>query len=424
MKRPGPVQLFEHDKLTIDQSGSIFKQRHLDLLEKYHEATGGKYFSLIRNGIRFCNYVGVIQAGELTIEILPKPDRNSKDKTLWRAVLLDMLRECHWMQIDTHENAQLQLRNNAILDAYFDIFLTACETLLHQGLVRKYRRQEGNCTALKGRLVFSQHIRRNTVHQEQFYVSHTVYDSNNLYNRILLKAIKLVMHLAPVSLTDKAGRVLFDWPELPDIGVHEDLFSRIKYDRKTERYREAMEIACMLLLNYRPDLSHGTQDVLAILFDMNELWEEFIYRRLKKALLHAYGNGHISRQSRRNFWQTDNFYKTVRPDIVIHLNGLTTILDTKWKNYDNLRLIDDELKQMYVYSHLWNADRTFLVTPFHDPGVVLRQSGCYHELQGDTTILGRNSCSWLGVNVVKAKSETKGKLCPDIGEYLLQQISL
>src|SRR5206468_400901 len=72
------------------------------------------------------------------------------------------------------------------------------------------------------------------------------------------------------------------FPEVSSGNVNAETFIRLQFDRKTERYKEALLISKMLLLNYRPDITGGTENVIAILFDMNKLWEEWVYRRLKK----------------------------------------------------------------------------------------------------------------------------------------------
>ncbi|MBK6352127.1 MAG: hypothetical protein IPF46_01720 [Saprospiraceae bacterium] len=154
---------------------------------------------------------------ELTIEILPKVDASTLDskKAKWQQFLLDMLQECHWMQTWSHQKAFLQFKNNNILEAYLGIFLNECKQLFRMGLIKKYRKEEKNLYALKGKLLFGEQIRKNLVHQERFFTRHIVYDKNNVYNQILEKAIQLVLHLtANPSLKDEANQLLFGFPEL------------------------------------------------------------------------------------------------------------------------------------------------------------------------------------------------------------------
>jgi 5-methylcytosine-specific restriction enzyme subunit McrC len=360
-----PVQCFEYSKLLIDQEG--FKRQHWDALAIYNEKHSGRFFDLLHNGVKFKQYVGVIQVGNLTIEILPKIDRKGADKADWQGVLLDMLKECRWMQVFAHEKASLRLKHNSILDAYLEIFLDACERLLHEGLVKKYRKNAKNLKVWKGKMNFTQNIRQNLVHEERFFTEHSVYDRDNIFNQILLKALKIIPNftVSPV-IRDKLSRLLLDFPELKDINVEASTFQNLVFDRKTERYKEPIEIAAMLLLNYRPDIRGGRNHVLAILFDMNQLWEEYFYRRLRVALP---PNWSIQRQPRKVFWELKEAgqKKIIKPDIVLtNPEKANIIIDTKWKTPEGFVPSDNDLKQVFVYNKYWSSKYGILIYPLNE----------------------------------------------------------
>lgn len=367
MRNNKTIQVFEHQQLIIDNQ--YFNKKHWEALGWYNSMHNGDFFSLLPKGVRFNHYVGVIQVGNLTIEILPKIGKVSgeSDKSLWQKVLIDMLRECHWMQVYAHEKASLRFKPNSILEAYFEIFINECEKLIRQGLVKKYRAIVHNSTTLKGKLLFSHQVQQNSVHKERFYTSHQIFDRENIFNQILLNTLKFIPELSQSPyLKDKVSNLLLLFPELSDISVNTSTFENLVFDRKTIRYKEAIEIAAMLLLNYRPDIISGNNHVLAILFDMNDLWEEYIFRQLSR---HKPENLLIKSQNSRTFWKLDNsnYYKKIRPDIVI-LNketDETIILDTKWKIPENDIPDDSDLKQMFVYNEYWSGKQAFLVYPNH-----------------------------------------------------------
>ena len=277
MASKNTIRVAEFEKLYYDNE-KPFQQKHWQALFNYQELQNKssinrvEYFRVLPKGIQFLNYVGVIQAGNLTIEVLPKTDRNKttasntsidelnaddeKDRLKWHNVLLKMLNECSLLKINQVDRANLNLKNNSILDIYLKLFLSEAETLLHEGLIKKYKSVENNKFALKGQLQFSKNISKNLVHQERFYVRHTEYNSDNIFNRILLKTICLIQKISNNnSLVDLANRLLIDFPELPDCAVNKQTFDKLVYDRKTERYKEAMLISKMLLLNFRPDIT-------------------------------------------------------------------------------------------------------------------------------------------------------------------------
>ncbi|WP_322518436.1 hypothetical protein U0033_24190 [Chitinophaga sancti] len=360
-----PIQVFEHKQLLIGEHG--FTRGHWEAMGWYNETHGSCFFTLTPKGVRFNQYVGVIQVGNITIEILPKISQavEKGEKAIWQKVLIDMLQECRWMQVYAHEKASLRFKPNSILEAYLEMFVQGCEEIMKMGLVKKYRRIEKNCTALKGKLLFNSQIQQNLVHKERFYTRHQIFDKENIFNQLLLKALKLVPIISNSSfLKDRVYNLLLSFPELEDIKVLPSTFDKLVFSRKTDYYKGTIEIAAMLLLNYRPDINTGQNFVLAILFDMNDLWEEYIYRQLFK---NKPAGWVIKSQNSKGFWQLkkSNSVKTIRPDIIIHntTNDFKVVLDTKWKLPDNNIPADADLKQMFVYNEYWQGKKAFLVYP-------------------------------------------------------------
>ena len=275
-----------------------------------------KFFSVGNKKFFFNQYVGVIQVGNLIIEILPKADRdNTEDENKWHDALVHMLKVCKLIKLDSLTSAHLRTRSASLIDLYFETFINEVSLLLHRGLVKKYRLQEKNLNKLKGRIVFSTNLRKNYIHKERFYTAHQVYDKNNIFNKILKKALETVSNITSNQhLLSKTKKLLLSFEDVENINVSETLFNKISFERRTVDYKYAMNLARLILLNYSPDLKGGRDNILAILFDMNTLFEKFIYRLLKREESnYSYLNLSITGQASREFWQG----KTIRPDIVI-----------------------------------------------------------------------------------------------------------
>lgn len=362
-----PIQIFEHERLTTyaEQENRKITPRQLELLCQFNDNHENKYFTVIRNGVKFNQYVGVIQIGNLTIEILPKADKPNFSDTSdrkneivrWRNVLLKMLHLCGIFKVEAPSEANLVIRHNSILDLYFHIYLAEVESLLHSGLIKKYRIQSGNVNALKGQIKFSQNIQQNLVHKERFYTVHQTYDYQNLINQILIKGLRVLKSMAKDTLlVDRINRILFCFPEIEEIPITAESFSKVNLNRKTEKYSEALKIAKMIILNYSPDIRNGQENMLALLFNMNDLWEKFIFKMLEQGEDGTYtANYHQS----QDFWHN----RSIKPDIVIEKKGISYIIDTKWKIISPNNPADDDLKQMYAYNMYWNAPKSTLLYP-------------------------------------------------------------
>ena len=166
-----------------------------EALVQYNQAHDNRFFTVIHQGLQFKQYVGVIQVGKLTIEILPKADREASTNGLkgqWHDILIQMLRVCRLLRLEESSNAELRLRHAALHDLYIQQFLWEVEQLAHKGLAKQYRLKESNRTVLTGRLEFQEHLTKNLVHKERFFVRHQVYDLIHVLHEIINEALLII----------------------------------------------------------------------------------------------------------------------------------------------------------------------------------------------------------------------------------------
>ena len=112
MKSKARITVYEHDRLTTDQAS--FKTRHLNALLKLNEYHNFDYFDPIPNGVKFKQYVGIIQVDGLSIEILPKSDKD---------FLNDCAQSANWLVKSLHQRATtiIKVASEIVLqqDAFF-----------------------------------------------------------------------------------------------------------------------------------------------------------------------------------------------------------------------------------------------------------------------------------------------------------------
>ncbi|MEO6979937.1 MAG: hypothetical protein ABI113_16225 [Mucilaginibacter sp.] len=350
---------FEYDKVPY----SVFSPEQVLAIRRLHTLTDGLYYNLGDSSITFKEHVGVIQINELTIEILPKIDREDNDKGKWHDILLQMLKECRFMDPQSSGYANLKLKSNSVLELYFEKYVQELELLLHHGLIKRYRVEEGNQYTLKGRLLFGQHINENLCHAERFYVQYDQYDNRHPLHQVLRQALQIICRLTGRSrLSDRINQLLTQWPEGEHLPIDESFFARFPQTRKTQSYRDALMIAKMVLFNYHPDLRGGRESVLALMFNMNNLWEEFVFRRLKSCERHF--NWKVSDQRRLKYWSVGSSGKLLIPDILIEsTDGRKIIIDTKWKRPTKNKPDDQDLRQLLAYKLYYQSGSAYLLYP-------------------------------------------------------------
>ncbi|KAA2217193.1 McrC family protein [Maribacter flavus] len=401
------ISVYEYQKLHYGKEYDTvrFKEAHFNALVKLNELYNNQYFTVIHKGIKFSNYVGVIQVDSLTIQILPKID-NGKDKTsLWRDVLIEMLRCTKKLKVNKVGHANVNKQQIHLLDIYFEWFLNEVKLLQRQGFIKKYYKQTMNVKAFKGKLEFEGHLQKNLVHKERFFTTHQVYGTNHLEHQILNIALDIIEHFSKGSyLYAKCKTVQLDFPDVDLVKPNSKLFSKLVYSRKNQAYKPALEIARFIILNFAPNIAAGQENMLALLFDMNSLWEEYVLAQLKSQNiegLKVYG------QSSKRFWDTIS----IRPDIVLEYKGETFTIDTKWKNIGGNKPSTNDLRQMYVYNKYWSSGKALLLypglktvpptfIPFEDSVNQECGIGCINILEGEKLKkdIGGEILGWLKQN--------------------------
>lgn len=363
------ITVFEHDTLYLNEE---FNQNHYNALVKLNDVHGKKYFSPGYRQIRFNSHVGVIQAGSLVIEILPKADNlpahSLQTKVKWQKALLYMLRKSGYIKINDNKKAMQGQQYSSLLDIYLYAFLQEVDFLVHAGLVKKYRRKQHNSTVLKGRLLLDEQVVHNSIHKERFFTDHIVYDRNNLFNGILKMALEIIAGASSnYSIKRIAWKLLLNFEEVVSWKGNAKNLDVLVFDRKTDGYKYAINLAKMIILNYSPDMSSGNKSLLAILFDMNQLFEKFIYRTLKKEEANFPGLT-IKPQSVYQFWKG----RVLKPDMVLEYNTTdaqgnnlvrTIVIDTKWKIIEGDKPSLNDLRQMYAYNIQIGSQRSILFYP-------------------------------------------------------------
>lgn len=342
----------------------LFKRDHFDSLVRYNEQNESRFFTVGFDKIKFNQYVGVIAVGGLTIEVLPKAD-GLEDEAKWQKALIQMLKVAHGLPLHEAGHAQLSLRRTSVLEYFLRLFAEEVQRLVHQGLVKRYRTNAGVTPALKGRLDLPRHIRNSIVHKERFSVVHQVYDTDHLLHAILKRSLALVEDVTkdPITL-GLAKDMQWAFEHVQDRLVTSTSFERIRLDRKTRCYADALTLAKLILLNYAPDVKSGRDHILSLLFDMNKLFEIVVLRLLKRAATDR-TDVTVLGQNSREFWNGQK----IRPDILIEKEGrLKCIIDTKWKLPKDDRPADPDLKQMYVYNRQYGSAESVMLYPGNKAG--------------------------------------------------------
>ncbi|MBO5483148.1 MAG: hypothetical protein J5978_07495 [Spirochaetaceae bacterium] len=358
------ISVYEHQNLKVGTNG--FTKKHLDSLLRWQfkqQKSASQYFSLIGQGIKFKSWVGILQVGNLYIEILPKisnQNDSTDDVIQWRRRLCRMLSVTKTLDIRQTEKSSQGTFNHSLWEIFYKYYLLLVEDLVKTGLIKSYRKEEKNRTALKGKLNFSKQISKNLIHQEKFYTNSFVYDKDSLLNQIIIKGLRIISRHP--SIIYEAKSLLECFEDIQDISTASIDWERVelfKRERKTEKYTSALIFAEMIIKGTNPNLSTGQYNVTGIMFDMNVLFEKYVAQTMMRFFPNK-----IYTQKASRIWET----RLAIPDIVYKKNNQETIIfDTKWKKIiTNIDVASQDIYQQYVYCKLYSANKAFLIYPWYN----------------------------------------------------------
>ena len=84
-------------------------------------------------------------------------------------------------------------------------------------------------------------------------------------------------------MAGESRRQLLHFDNVDSSKVDMRKLKHIVFDRFTEHYRGAISITRLIIEARAPSLATGAHPVVAILFDMDELFEAYIYALFKRA---------------------------------------------------------------------------------------------------------------------------------------------
>lgn len=391
-----PAELLEHETIRVGHAlrssspiPAVLTPRRFELLARFNDENQGKYFTIGHQRLTARHHVGYVEVDGLAIEILPKADgwaESRESRRVWRDGLLEMIATAIGMRLRAPTWSAQQTGRASLLDLIADGFLAELSALLHQGLARGYRDEEQNASTFRGRLMVSDHLRANAVRADRFYVRTQAYDRDIPVHRILGAALSEVEGACGSrGILSRAAECRARFPDVGGVQTSAGTFERLTLVRSTARYERALSLARIILEHRAPRLRAGRARVLALLFDMNALWEQYVAALFRRA---SGPDLSVSTQERRPFWECHGDRRGIRPDLVVRSRRDGTVLlvaDTKWKPPHGAAPADDDLKQMFVYNEMLGAPRAALIYPGPSEGSP-KVGGYRHRYHGCETV--------------------------------------
>ena len=192
----------------------------------------------------------------------------------------------------------------------------------------------------------------------------------------------------------------------------------IKISRGNGHIGEAFTMAKLFLRKVRPELAGGQEKIPPIIFDMNELFEEFVFALLKENQ-NSLGIKNLAWQKKKRLIAKPTSLMDTKLDIYFETSsGDSIIIDTKYKVLDEdagaLGVKNSDIYQVCTYRQLYNDNsKILLLYPKNEKDIKQRFTlgGTLGELFVATIDLGQDLS--LGTEYFVERFE-------DLSEFIFQ----
>ncbi|WP_413853595.1 McrC family protein [Candidatus Ruminimicrobium bovinum] len=368
------IPLIEYQEEHINDS---LKKSLQGYLENSKDEFLQNIFTFTSKGIKARNYVGVFRYKNYQFEILPKllnkeeiEKEDDKDKEIILKNLLYMLSLTKKLDIKESEIAKISKSKNPFLEILIKIYANSLFECLKRFVPKNYVTEEDNLNFLKGKLLFSKHIIKNSVNQAKFYCQYDEFSENNLLNQLFYYVSRLLYFVSNDNENKRILKFITDFfcdIDFKKINIYK--IKNLKLTRNQTAFKKPFDLAKMFLENSSVDMNQHKIKTISLLWDMNILFEEFIFEFIKRNKEKIYKEiNEINYQKGKRLLycdETKQYYGNTFVDIFLKLNNEKIIVDTKYKINDGKigEFSNSDIFQMITYETIHNSQNAILIYP-------------------------------------------------------------
>ena len=347
-------------------------------------------FTFDINRIKASSYVGAIYFKGVQISVLPKILSENNDRKQILDNLIYMLACTKKLKIRNTGNANISKSQHPFLEILISIFADSLLSALLIHMPHGYEIQNENLRYIKGKIDFKNNIKHNFFNHSKVFCIFDEFKKDNKLNRLFKFVSSALFHLSEIEETKvKLRKITALYDEVMLERFTSEKTHTIKLMRSQQVFEQPLSLAKLFIDNSSIHMANNHFESIALLFDMNELFEEFIFDSLRR----TYGDK-VQAQFKKGMLKTlscgddiQPFKKHTRSDI--HIKGLTDhpiIIDTKYKIIDSPKDISiSDIYQMMAYSKVYRSEHLILLYPQSNPKF-LHKVGFYDDIVLDNNL--------------------------------------
>ena len=250
-----------------------------------------------------------------------------------------------------------------VMGYIISIFL---EKLIKRGFYRGYITLEEDLSVLKGKINFSESIKRNTLNYKKLVCSYNILSNDILFNQIIKYSLNKLINYENIDndIKEKLIKLNHYFIKIKNINVNSRTFKSLKYNRNNMHYKIIINI-CKFI--HKHLIVNKNSDEYSFI-DFNEekrmhmLYEKFVLNFYK---MYFRNDRNIKVKNKSIKWQINNneYIPIMKTDTMIYSREKCLIIDTKFykniliKNNNKISIRSSHLYQMFSY--MSNVNKKF-----------------------------------------------------------------
>jgi len=366
--------VFEYQLLKEDLKADLLPQ-----IETFPELE--TYCSTSRKGIKFTHYTGIVQTEGYQIEVLPKVWSKETKETAERNLMLLFTYAFQDPKLFERSSTLAKMGESLnLVDFLIRLYSISLKGELEKGLYRTYVTKRAVLNYLRGRLILNEQI--NKIDKSSFSVSEFNFTADNELNRFFRYSTGVFLRLTEDPTNIRNLKTIM---EIIRDEVQPSYYNdrpKFSFNRINSRFEVPYNYSILIHESKIVKSGRG-MNAMMFLFDMNRIFEQFLYNFLEKLKDKIFDNPQeikiMPQSGGLNFlYRDEKPQRSTIPDILINRNDETIlVIDTKYKQIGSSKDIAEEeslsegndrismsdLYQMFTYSEIYHTD-VLMVFPY------------------------------------------------------------
>jgi len=327
---------------------------------------------VLDDSVKAMSFVGFLSVGKNTIQILPKISKEYKENEIVRNLLF-MLSFTRKLEIKETEISKLcKRKENNLFEIFVYLFSKNLMEIIKRNFHRNYNPCEDDLCFIKGKISFTENLRKNLVRKHKLHCIYSEFTENILLNQIFRYTVSLLLKITKDRENYrllKQLELIFSDITLKRIEIYD--FDKVHLNRLNRYYEPLINLSKLFISHGSIQLFHDRLETFSFVFDMEKLFEEFVAEFIKrnKARLFPDNIRIKPHDATKKLVEAPKPLFTLIPDILISSKDKKLIIDTKYKLLDKEDakngVSQSDMYQMLAYALKHGCKDVVLLYPRH-----------------------------------------------------------